>query len=213
MLTDQEARVRGAGVVTTGAGAVGAGAEVAGGDATGVDGAAGAAETGADADPPFEPFEAVPDEAGANPAAVVDGAEPVDELVLTVAGDAAAGGAPATGTAAGSTAVLASNEFGAPVAPDAPATFNSTVAGAAEPLCCPLKASAATIAVVAAKLSPAVRARDAGAFVPFFLAGDFGECACVPLDADAARAAAGMRSVIVTLLFVVIVAFTFTFTL
>ena len=109
--------------------------------------------------------------------------------------------------------MLASNEFGAPVAPDAPATFNSTVAGAAEPLCCPLKASAATIAVVAAKLSPAVRARDAGAFVPFFLAGDFGECACVPLDADAARAAAGMRSVIVTLLFVVIVAFTFTFTL
>lgn len=167
------------------------GAEVAGGDVTGAEGAD--VEGGAEADPPFDP-----DETGATPDEAVEAAAPdAAPTVFAAPGDAAAGGAPATGTAAGSTAAPAIVDVESPAMPAAPVTFSSTVGGAADPVCCPLKASAATMAVVAARLRPAVRARDAGAFVPFFFACGFeADCVC-----------AGMGSVIVIFPFVFIFMF------
>lgn len=134
MIADQEARVRGAGTVTTGAGGeVTTGAAVAGGEVTGADGAAGVAATGANAAPLPELAFAEPEEAGTTPEDVLAlPAEPLEPLVA--AGDAAAGGAPATGTAAGSAAAPVMVESGAPETPEAPATLSSTVAGVAEPV-------------------------------------------------------------------------------
>jgi hypothetical protein len=160
--------VRGAVVVTTGAGGAVTGAEVAGGDVTGAEGADGAGA--AEVDALFDP-----DDTGATPEEAVEAVAPdVVPTAFAAPGDAAAGGAPATGTEAGSTAAPAIVELGSPTIPAAPATLSSTVGGVDDPVCCPLNASAATIAVVAARLSPAVRARDAGAFVPFFFVWGFG---------------------------------------
>ena len=193
--------MRGAGVVTTGAGtgAATTGAAVAGGVVTvGATGAgAGVAAAGAVA-PVEDPLEA----AGANPAEEApDDAEPED---TPAAGEAVDGGAPATGTAAGSTAVPATELFCMLATPEAPATFSSTVAGVEAADCCPLSARAATIAVVAARLRPAVRARVAGAVGPFFFEGPFGDRLSDEPSATAARAAAGIRSVIVFFVLVVV---------
>ena len=163
--------MRGAGTVITGAGGeVTTGAAVAGGEGTGAEGAAGVAATaatGADAAPLPELAVAEPDEAGTKPEDVLAlPAEPFRPAVA--AGDAATGGAPAAGTAVGSTAAPVSVGSIAPETPEAPVTLSSTVAGVTEPAGWPLSASAATIADVAAKLRPAVSARDAGAVVPFF---------------------------------------------
>ena len=157
----------GAGVVTTGAGAGAAttGAAVAGGAVTEEATGAGA---GAAAAPLEDPFEA----AGAWPAEVAPDTEPEDTLA---AGEAVDGGAPATGTAAGSTAVPVTDVFCVPAAPEIPATLSSTEAVVEAADCCPLSARAATIAVVAARLKPAVRAREAGAVGPFFFEGPFGD--------------------------------------
>jgi len=193
--------VRGAGVVTTGAGAgaVTTGAAVAGGVVTVGATGAGAGMAAAGAAVPFEdPLE----EAGADPAEEApDDAEPED---TPAAGEAVDGGAPATGTAAGSTAVPATEVFCMLATPEAPATFSSTVAGVEAADCCPLSARAATIAVVAARLRPAVKARVAGAVGPFFFEGPFGDRPADEPSATAARAAAGIRSVIVVFIFVIV---------
>jgi len=126
---DQDARVRGAVVVTTGAGGAVTGAEVAGGDVTGAEGADGAGA--AEADALFDP-----DDAGATPEEAVEAAAPGAVPTAFVApGDAAAGAAPATGTAAGSTAAPATVEVGSPTIPAAPATLSSTVGGVDDPVC------------------------------------------------------------------------------
>ena len=193
--------MRGAGVVTTGAGAgaVTTGAAVAGGVVTVGATGAGAGMAAAGAAVPFEdPLE----EAGADPAEEApDDAEPED---TPAAGEAVDGGAPATGTAAGSTAVPATEVFCMLATPEAPATFSSTVAGVEAADCCPLSARAATIAVVAARLRPAVKARVAGAVGPFFFEGPFGDRPADEPSATAARAAAGIRSVIVVFIFVIV---------
>jgi ABC-type multidrug transport system fused ATPase/permease subunit len=89
--------------------------------------------------------------------------------------------------------------------PEAPATFSSTVAGVEAADCCPLSARAATIAVVAARLRPAVKARVAGAVGPFFFEGPFGDRPADEPSATAARAAAGIRSVIVVFIFIFVI--------
>ena len=164
MLVDQEARARGGATVVTGAGAgatVTTGADVAGGEVTGADG-----EDGADGGAACE---LEPDAAGATATAPAfdelddDGGDPTG--VLDALEEVVAGPAPAAGTAAGSVTVPTDDD---PVTPEAPATLSSTVAGFAAPLCWLLRASAATIAALAAKLRPAVSARDAGALGPFF---------------------------------------------
>lgn len=180
--------------MTTGAGGAVTGAEVAGGDVTGAEGAD--VTGGAEVCPVFEPFDA--DDAGATPeealAAVAPDGAPT---VFAAPGDAAAGGAPATGTAAGSTAAPATVEVESATLPAGPVTLNSTVGGDDDPVCWPLNARAATMAEVAAKLRPAVRAREAGAFVRFFFACDF----------EAVGVWVGMRSVIFAYSFMVIARF------
>jgi hypothetical protein len=162
MPVDQEARVRGGATVVTGAGAgatVTTGADVAGGEVTGVDGEAGADGGAA--------CELEPDAAGATATPPAfdeldgDGGDPTG--VLDALEDVVAGPAPAAGTAAGSVTVPTVDD---PVTPEAPVTLSSIVAGFAAPLCWLLRASAATIAALAAKLRPAVSARDAGAVEP-----------------------------------------------
>ena len=199
MVADQDARVRGAVVVGTGAGGVvNTGAVVAGGVVTGADGAAGA---GVAADGAGALAGATPLEAAGMPA---DDAldEPADDAGFddVAAGDGTFGGAPALGGTVASVAVPTVDGVEDPTTPLAPVTFSSTVGNDVEPDDGPLSASAATMAVVAARLRPAVKARDAGAAEPRFFFGAFEDEDEPSVRPAAARAAAGIRSVIVLLL-------------
>ncbi|MCX6509421.1 MAG: hypothetical protein NT081_01240 [Actinobacteria bacterium] len=143
MLVDQEARVRGGATVVTGAGAgatVTTGADVAGGEVTGADGEAGADVAGLGAACELElELELEPDAVGATAAAAAfdefdeGGEDPTG--ALDARGDVVAGPAPAAGTAAGSVTTPTVDDASIPVTPEAPDTFNSTVAGFAPPVC------------------------------------------------------------------------------
>jgi len=182
--------VRGAAVVGTGAGAVvTTGADVVGGVVTGAAGATGAgvAADGATEAEGADP----PDTVGAGAVREPDETEDAEDVA---AGEGVFGGDPALGGTVVSVAVPDDDVTSEPTTPVAPVTFNSTIGTVDEPDGA-LSASAATIAVVAARLNPAVKARDAGATEPRRFARSRGG-----VDEDAAaRAAAGMRSVIVIL--------------
>lgn len=139
MPVDQEARVRGGATVVTGAGAtVTTGADVAGGEVTGVDGEAGTDVAGLGAACELE-LELEPDAVGATAAAAAfdefdeGGEDPTG--ALDARGDVVAGPAPAAGTAAGSVTTPTVDDASIPVTPEAPDTFNSTVAGFAPTVC------------------------------------------------------------------------------
>lgn len=185
--------MRGAAVVGTGAGAVvTTGADVVGGVVTGAAGATGAgvAADGATEAEGADP----PDTVGAGAVREPDETEDAEDAEDVAAGEGVFGGDPALGGTVVSVAVPDDDVTSEPTTPVAPVTFNSTIGTVDEPDGA-LSASAATIAVVAARLNPAVKARDAGATEPRRFARSRGG-----VDEDAAaRAAAGMRSVIVIL--------------
>lgn len=188
-----DARVRGAGVVVTGAGGVvTTGAVVAGvGGGEVVTGAAGTAATGA---------------VGVAATGALDRDDPVGaaEDCLGVLGDGDTGGAPAAGVAAGSTAEPAIADSDPPGDADAPVTVSSIVSGVLAVAWGALSASAATIAVVAARLMPAVKARVAGAVVRLVFDFEFRDGRAEP-PSTAADRAVGLRSVIVVVFFVIFV--------